>query len=131
MILELYKQLKQIAQNEFGDIVENAQIILSNTGRARKLRVALIDTTFVDVWYSLDGDYSIHWDQSGLRNTIYRHDNAPHLRWSYVKTFPKHCHDGSQDSVVDSYLPDEPRAALREFLKIARKRIAELKTHGH
>lgn len=75
MILELYKHLKRVAETEFGEIVEDGLIVWSSAGRARKLRLMLIDATYVDIWYSLDGQYSIHWEQSDLRNTIYRHDN--------------------------------------------------------
>lgn len=39
MILELYRQLKEIADNEFNEIIEDSQIITSYTGRARKLRL--------------------------------------------------------------------------------------------
>jgi hypothetical protein len=122
MISELYKQLEALATSEFGDIVEDAEMIPSYTGRVRKLRINLIDQTFVDVWYTADGEYSFHWEQSMIRNSIYRHDNAPHGKWSYISTFPRHCHDGAQDNVVESYLPPVPAAALREFLSIVRKK---------
>ena len=52
MILKLYKQFENIANNEYGDIIENAEIIYSHAGRARKLRIELIDSTYVDVFYS-------------------------------------------------------------------------------
>ena len=38
MILELYKKLKKIADTEYGNIVEESEIIFSYTGRAKKLR---------------------------------------------------------------------------------------------
>ena len=81
MILELYRQLKEIVDSEYSD----------------------------------------------LRNTIYRHDNAPHKRWSSIKTFPKHCHDGIQDNVTESNISDSPNQALREFMAIVRKKMIELK----
>ena len=106
MIFELYSRLKREAL-EFSDIVTNADILLSYTGRAQKLRITLIDTTFIDVWCSIDGnEYSYHWEMRPIRNEIYRHDNAPHKRWKHISTFPKHCHDGSQDNVVESYISD-------------------------
>lgn len=127
MISELYKQLEALAISEFGDIVEAAEMIPSYTGRVRKLRIILIDQTLVDVWYTADGDYSFHWEQSMIRNSIYRHDNAPHGKWSYISTFPRHCHDGVQDNVVESHLSSVPATALREFLSIVRKKIIQLK----
>ncbi len=119
----LYNRLKIIADAEFSEIVEYSELILSHSGRTRKLRIHIVDTTFVDVWYCIEGGYSFHWEQKPLRNVIFRHDNAPHSKWSYVKTFPKHCHDGTQENVSESFLSDDPEKALREFLSIVRNRI--------
>ncbi|MEW6381178.1 MAG: DUF6516 family protein [bacterium] len=123
MILECYNKLRAIANSEYDDIIKESYIIFSYTGRARKLRLQLVDNTFIDIWYSLEGEYSFHWEQRYLRDTLYRHDNAPHKRWEYVKTFPKHCHDGSQENVTESTLSDTPEQAIREFLTIVRQRI--------
>ena len=123
MILDCYRKLKQIAETEYDDIIEDSEIIFSYAGRARKLRLTLIDKTFIDIWYSVDGDYSFHWEQRPIRSTVYRHDNAPHKRWSRIKTFPKHCHDGSQDNVTESHLSDTPEQALQEFLVLVRKKL--------
>lgn len=128
MILDLYKELKKIADNEYNEIVEESEIIFSYAGRARKLRIKLIDNTFIDVWFSLGGEYSLHWEQAQVRNIIYRHDNAPHKRWSSVKTFPKHCHDTTQENVIESNLSDKPEETLRVFMSIVRKKMIELKT---
>ncbi|MDP2752822.1 MAG: hypothetical protein Q8P40_00280 [Nitrospirota bacterium] len=49
MISELYRQLKEIADKEFNEIIEDSEIITSYTGRARKLRLKLIDETFIDI----------------------------------------------------------------------------------
>lgn len=123
MISELYSRLKVIADTEFVEIVQDSEIIFTNSGRAQKLRVRLVDGTFVDIWYSLEGEYSFHWEQKPQRNMMLRHDNAPHSKWSYVKTFPKHCHDGIQENITESHLSNEPETALREFLAIVRKSI--------
>jgi hypothetical protein len=126
MIFELYRKLEQITVVEFNDIVEDYVIILTYSGRAQKLRLKLIDKTFIDVWYSLEGEYSFHWEQREIRGTIYRHDNAPHKKWKYIKTFPKHCHDGTQENVTESYISDIPETALKYFLSIVRKRLVKL-----
>ncbi len=60
MILKLYKQLDDIANNEYDDIIENTEIIYSHAGRARKLRLELIDSTYVDIFYSVENNYSLH-----------------------------------------------------------------------
>ena len=62
-----------------------------------------------------------------MRNAIYRHDNAPHKKWSKIKTFPKHCHEETEDNVTESTLPDNPETALRVFLSFIRKKIREQK----
>ena len=129
MILELYRSLKEIAENEYKEIIEDTGVIFSHSGRARKLRIKLIDATFIDIWYSLEGEYSFHWEQTS-RGMIYRHDNAPDKKWTFVKTFPKHCHDGAQDRVVESNLSDKPEQAVREFLNIVRRKIIESKHKG-
>jgi len=126
MILELYRKLEEIAISEFDDIIRESEIIFTYSGRAQKLRLKLVDYTFVDIWYSVDGDDSFHWEQRDLRNIIYRHDNAPHKKWKYIKTFPKHCHNGSQENVIESNLPNIPEQALMLFLSIVRKQLIEL-----
>lgn len=125
MILELYRNLKEIANNEYDDIIKESEIIFSYTGRARKLRLKIVDNTFIDVWYSREGEYSFHWEQRNLRDTVYRHDNAPHKRWCYIKTFPQHCHNGSQENVTESNLSNIPEQALREFLVVVRKKLID------
>lgn len=127
MILVLYRKLEKLALSCFSDIVEDSEIIYSPAGRARKLRLYLIDETFIDIWYSIDKDYSYHWEQRNIRNEIYRHDNAPHHKWRKIPTFPKHCHKKTENIVVKSTLPDNPKDAFMEFLSIVRKRLIELK----
>lgn len=127
MIYEIYRQIKSIVDDEFGDIVTNSEIIFAFSGIARKLRINVIDGTFIDIWYSVEDEYSFHWEQRGVRDAVYRHDNAPHRKWSAIKTFPKHCHNGNEKDVTESFLSDEPEKAVREFLKIVREKLLKLK----
>jgi hypothetical protein len=128
VILDLYRQLEEIATREYGDIIEETEIIFSYTGRARKLRLYLIDNTFIDIWYFLKREYSFHWEQTEIRNIVYRHDNAPHKKWAHIKTFPKHCHDTTEENVIESNLSDKPEEAIREFLSIVRGKMIKSKT---
>jgi|LGVF01.1.fsa_nt_gb hypothetical protein len=89
MISEHYKRIKRNAKLRFSDILKSAELIQGTAGRIRKLRLYLIDNTFVDIWYSSDSSYSYHWEQRNVRNAIYRHDNAPHKKWRSVSTFPQ------------------------------------------
>ncbi|GJQ60592.1 MAG: hypothetical protein D8M57_20225 [Candidatus Scalindua sp. AMX11] len=62
MILRLYKQLENVANNEYGDIIENVEIIHSHAGRARKLRIELIDSFCTEISHrrpSLDQRFRI------------------------------------------------------------------------
>ncbi len=123
MILAYYKRIKKNLELKFSDILKSTELIRGTAGRIRKLRLHLIDNTFVDIWYSSDGSYSYHWEQRNIRNAIYRHDNAPHKKWRNVSTFPKHCHDGDQLNVTESFLPNDYENAVEEFFRIVRKRM--------
>lgn len=87
------------------------------------MRFYLCDGSIIDVYYSTQGKYSYHWDRRLAAKEIYRHDNAPHLSWKDIPTFPKHFHNGSEDVVISSHIPDEPESALRDFLQFAVKHI--------
>ncbi len=123
MISKYYKRIKRNLELKFSDILKSTELIRGTAGRIRKLRLHLIDNTFVDIWYSPDGSYSYHWEQRAIRNAIYRHDNAPHKKWRNVSTFPKHCHDGDQLNVTESFLPDDYENAVEEFFCLVRERM--------
>ena len=119
MIFKIYKRLYEIALKEFSDIVVKGEILRLPSGAPLKLRLYILDDSFVDVWIS-KGKYSYHWQKEDL---IFRHDNAPHERWKHVKTFPKHFHNGSEENVVESKISDKPEKAIREFLIFVRNKI--------
>ena len=123
MILTVYKELVLIAEEQFSDIVLSADIMFTSSNRAQKLRVSLIDDTFVDIWLTLDGRYSYHWHS--FEKFIYRHDNAPHEKWNFVSTFPKHCHDGKEKNVTASDIPDDYRRAMQFFMGKVREKLRE------
>ena len=76
----------------FPDIVSEARVLRLDSGEPLKLRLEIIDGSVVDIFYSVTGKYSYHWERSLIDGSIYRHDNAPHKRWQRIKTFPKHFH---------------------------------------
>lgn len=61
-----------------------------------------------------------------MRDTIHRHDNAPHFKWNYLKTFPKHFHNGREDNVIESHISDNPEEAIWEFLLFVRIEIKKM-----
>jgi hypothetical protein len=83
------------------------------------LDIATTDFTTVVVSGEVKGKYSYHWDRSLSTGKIYRHDNAPHHKWGKLSTFPRHFHNGSEDIVVPSNIPEDPELALKEFLNFA------------
>ena len=121
MIVDMI-QLKDIAGIEFGDIVEDVIITDIN-----QMRIFLKDDSFVDVWYSLKikGRYSYHWERKHIDGLIYRHDNAPHKKWQFTTTFPKHFHEGEENKVNESDIHEIPNEGLREFLHFIRERLRE------
>ncbi len=114
--------LKEIAEVEFSDIVVDVLTDLNT------LRIIFADESYCDIWFSLklEGRYGFHWERTFLDGTIYRHDNAPHLRWKNIKTFPRHFHNSSEYSVEESYLPEDSSAAIRYFLSFISDKMNSL-----
>ena len=111
---ETLKKLAEIAEREFPDIVEFTEIM-------HKLRIFIVDGSFVDVWLSERlNRYAYHWERRHIDGKIFRHDNIPHAKWKFVKTSPKHFHNGSEENVIESYISDNPEEAIREFLTFIR-----------
>jgi hypothetical protein len=119
-----YRALRTVALTEFADVIVSARIVALPTGDPLKLRLDVADGSLLDVFISVSGRYSYHWDRRLISNgDIYRHDNAPHDSWRRVVTFPKHFHDGSEENVVESRIGDDPQDALREFLAFVRHKL--------
>jgi hypothetical protein len=123
-ILTTYRALRTIALNEFADVVVNARIVSLPMGDPLKLRLDIVDDSLLDVFISISGRYSYHWERRLTpRGDLYRHDNAPHSKWRRIATFPKHLHNGSESKVVESYISDDPEDAMREFLTFVRHKL--------
>ena len=108
--------LRRMAEKEFFEIVDSTVIV------GNKLRVELVDGSFVDFWWSsqIPGRYAYHWERSHVDGTIFRHDNIPHLRWQSVGSFSKHFHYGHRHTVTESSISDDPEQGLRQFLGFAK-----------
>lgn len=120
----MYDALALIAQVEFSDIIVGHSIVGRRAAAALKLRLFVLDGTYVDIWLSLDHRrFSYHWEQRSVRGLLHRHDNAPDH--PEIPTFPKHFHDGSEDAITASFISSDPLLATREFLIFVRKRLAE------
>ncbi|MCJ7762805.1 DUF6516 family protein [Candidatus Bathyarchaeota archaeon] len=117
---ELFNRIVELVLDEFSDIVVDVQLRFTSSGAVERLRIFLKDESFVDVWLSASGKYSYHWEQRHVRGLIHRYDNAPHSKWKEIKTFPKHFHDGNEDNVKESNIPDDPPSATNYFLTFIR-----------
>ena len=109
------ESLGRLAEAEFFEIVQSTAII------ENKLRVALVDGSYIDFWWSegITGRFAYHWERTRIDGTIYRHDNIPHLRWQAVASFPKHFHAGAQQTVIESDISENPEQGIRQFLQFA------------
>lgn len=120
-MLSLYQSQARLAYNDFSDVVKGVSYVGGTAASPNKLRLALIDGSYLDIWLSSDGDYAYHWERRRQTGQIYRWDNAPHYR--AIGTFPAHFHDGEESLVTESYLPSNPMNALREVLEYVRQRL--------
>ena len=113
------ESLGRLAEAEFFEIVQSSAII------ENKLRVALVDGSYIDFWWSeeITGRFAYHWERIRIDGTVYRHDNIPHLRWQAVASFPKHFHAGAQQTVIESDISENPEQGIRQFLRFAAEMI--------
>jgi hypothetical protein len=128
-ILKVYLELESIAK-EFSEIVVDTRMIKLPSGEPLKLRVYILDGSFLDVWISISGKYSYHWERRHIDGKIYRHDNAPHNSWKQVKTFPRHFHEGEEKNVVESRISSEPQEAIMGFLGFIKGYFYKKKNKG-
>ncbi len=113
-------EIQNFIESNYFDIVSNIDLLHIN-----QLRIFLIDGSYLDIWFSLKlvSRYSYHWERKNIDGTIYRHDNAPHLRWKNIETFPKHFHNKTEDNVEASYISDTPINAVKEILDFIKQKL--------
>ncbi|MBS1249809.1 MAG: hypothetical protein MAG431_01393 [Chloroflexi bacterium] len=119
----LYQQLAKLALETFGDILTSVDFIGGTFSDPNKIRLWLIEGSFLDIWLSDDGDYAYHWERRGQTGEIFRWDNAPH--YPNTKTYLDHFHKGTEGTVVESYLGQFPEHNLKQVLEFVRKHLAE------
>ena len=117
---ERFNCVVEVVLADFSDIAVDVQLRFTPSGAVEKLRIFLLDESFVDVWLSTSGKYSYYWEQRHVRGLIHRHDNAPHSKWREIKTFPKHFHNGNEDNVKESNIPYDALLAINYFLCFVR-----------
>jgi hypothetical protein len=121
-MLATYQALAHLALDEFKDVVADSTLLGGTPSSPNKLRLLLVDASFIDIWLTADGDYSYHWERRRQQGLMYRWDNAPHH--PNAATFPDHLHDGDESSISESRLSADPTAALRGILQFVRGQMA-------
>ena len=112
-----YNYLVTITSKKYRNIIREVTRVELASGVLMKERVIFIDNSFLDIYWSPSGRYSLHYERRHINGTLYRHDNAPHKKHQHIKTFPKHFHRGSEENVEESHLPEDPIKAIEYFLK--------------
>lgn len=121
MILKLYRNLSSIEGKYL--VVRNTQIIYFISGEPHKLRIFIIDGSILDIWLSRSGKYSFHWERRNIGKGIYRFDNAHHLKWKEIKSYPKHFHSDDELNVEESNISDKPEEAIKEVLDFISQKL--------
>ena len=111
--------IKRIAETEYSSIVEYSFVI------DYKLRIILIDKSFIDINIStkLKDKFGFHWETKNSLNEIYRFDNFPDPKWSYLETFPFHFHFKFQDNVIVPPFSSELISGFRGFMNFVKDLI--------
>jgi hypothetical protein len=108
--------LEHIVQIEFPDIITSTKVDIN------KLRVNLVDRSFIEISHSLalPDRWAFHWERRHLDGKIYRHDSIPHEKWKAISSFPWHFHNGGEDAVEYSSFGADPVVNTRSCFKFAR-----------
>ena len=118
-MLAIYQALATLALREFSDVVSDSGFVGGTEASPNKLRLILVDGSFLEIWLSVEGDYSYHWERRRQRGRLYQWDNAPHH--PHVSTFPDHFHDGDETAIGESQLSGDPELALLHVLAFIRQ----------
>jgi hypothetical protein len=119
----IYDKLKEIILRSFPEIV------VSIDEPYGKLRIYLVDGSFLDVWlsYKIPKRYAYHWEHRHIDGKVHRHDNRPHESLKHIKTYPKHFHNETENNTQESYISEKPEEALIYFLNFIKEKIQKPK----
>ena len=101
-------ELSTLCAKEFPDLVAHVRVV---DPRRQRIRIDLLDGTFIDVHQGPQGRYSYHWERGG---DFVRFNNAPHF--DEIETAPHHMHVGMksvQPSAVRGVSTDDVRLVLQ------------------
>jgi len=113
---ERLQKLALVASKEFKDILRQEPLILRD-----RIRLLLIDESFMDIHYPVNYDYSFHWQRE---KELYRINTAPDH--PEIETFPRHLHAGNEERTVSdtiTSLNHTPEENLRKVLSWVREKL--------
>ncbi len=121
---EILERLRELAISLYPEIVVNAEIVYG------KLRIYLIDESFIDVWISrrLPNRYAIHWERRHIDGTVCRWDNTPHETHRHISTFPHHFHEKHDHIVKPYYYPGNIEGSTQGSAKVRKREDRENNT---
>jgi len=73
----IYRYLVTVASKRYRDFIREVARTELASGVVVKIRVIFIDSSFLDIYWSSSGHYSLHYERRHINGTLYRHDNAP------------------------------------------------------
>ncbi len=113
------RKIQKIAEIEFKEIVKHSYI------RDYKLRIILIDGSFIDVFLSqkLKDKFGFHWECRDGK--IFRYDNFPDKKARKLKSFPYHFHFEKQDNIQETPFRTDTENGFRDFLNFVQDKIRE------
>ncbi|KPA17536.1 hypothetical protein MHK_002250 [Candidatus Magnetomorum sp. HK-1] len=125
-ILKIYQKQLEHVKRLYQELISDGKVIYTDNHTPHKLRINLIDGSIIDIFYSISGKYSYHWERRTINGSLYRHDNAPHSKWRTVNTFPKHFHYKTNTNVIESNINKDPIIAIEEFFEFIKQTLIEL-----
>ncbi len=113
------EKLQKIAQLEFKEIVRYSYI------KDYKLRIILIDGSFIDTFLSqkLKNKFGFHWEC--IDGKIFRYDNFPDRKAKKLKSFPYHFHFEEQSNIQEPPFRTDIENGFRDFLRFVQDKIKE------
>jgi len=107
---EILVEIKRHVLENYSDALLREPIIIR-----RRLRIYLIDGTFIDVRYANLYEYSLHWQG---KNKLIRVDTAPH--YPQLSSYPRHLHLFTENNVIEDEVTSigaNPVDNVRSFLE--------------
>lgn len=113
---------KRITEIEFSEIVQFTIFFPT------KLRIQIIDNSFIDVHISkkIPLYFAFHWERRHIDKTVFRYDNFPDPKWKNISTFPKHFHYKNEDNIIVPDFATDIEQGFHDFMRFVHKYIKNL-----